>query len=89
MCVNNFSYHVKGVRIFIFDAINRSIITLLDALYVSRIKKNLLSVCTLAKNDLVMKFMDDRSKVYDIRDYGVVVAFGSLCRGLYRMDSYG
>ena len=32
--------------------------------------------------------MDDRCTVHDLSDEDVIVAFGSLCRGLYRLDSY-
>ena len=47
-----------------------------------------MSVSALAKNGLVVKFVDDRCTVHDLRDGNVIVASSSLCRGLYRLDSY-
>ena len=88
MCANNSSYPVKGVGNIVLAAANGSTFTLLDALYVPGIKKNLLSVSTLAKVGLVVKFVDDRCTVHDLSDGDVIVASGSLCRGLYRLDSY-
>ena len=87
-CANNSSYPVKGVGKIVLAAANGSTFTLLDALYVPGIKKNLLSVFALAKNGLVVKFVDDRCTIHDLRDGDVIVASGSLCRGLYRLDSY-
>ena len=52
------------------------------------IKKNLLSVSALARNGLVVKFVDDKCTVHDLRDGDNVVASGSVCRGLYRLDAY-
>ena len=36
----------------------------------------------------MVKFLDDRCTVHDLSDGNVIVAFGSLCHGLYRLDSY-
>ena len=52
------------------------------------IERNLLSVSALARNGLVVKFVDDKCIVHDLRDGDNVVAFGSVCRGLYRLDTY-
>ena len=88
MCANNSSYPVKGVGNIVLATANGSTFTLLDALYVPRIKKNLLSVSTLAKIGLVVKFVDDICTAHDLSDGDVTIPCGSLCRGLYRLDSY-
>ena len=88
MCANNSSYPIKGVGNIVLVVANGSTFTLLDALYVPGIKKNLLSVSTLAKAGLVVKFGDDRCTIHDLSDGDVIVASGSLCRFLYRLESY-
>ena len=88
MCANNSSYPVKGVGKFFLVVTNGSTFTPLDALYVPGIKKNLLSVFALAKNVLVVNFVDDRCTIHDLIDGDVIVTSGSLCLGLYRLDSY-
>lgn len=52
-------------------AANGSSFTLVDALYVLGIKKNLLSVSALARLGLVVKFVDDRCTVHDL-SFGVM-----------------
>ena len=42
--------------------------TLRDALYVPGIKKNLLSVSALARDGLVVKFVDDRCTIHDLSE---------------------
>ena len=80
MCANNSSYPIKGVGkihpILGKMVANGSTFTLLDALYVPGIKKNLLSIFALAKNGLVVKFVDDRCTIHDLRDGNVIVASG-------------
>ena len=49
---------------------------------------NLLSVSALARNGLVVKFVDDRCAVHDLRGGDNVAASGLVCRGLYRLDAY-
>ena len=53
-----------------------------------RIKKNLLSTSTLAKNGFVVKFVDESYIVHDLKDGDVIGASRSLCHGLYRLDSF-
>ena len=63
--------------------------TLSNVLYVPGIKKNLLSVSTLAKIGLVVKFVDDRCIIHDLSVGESIIASGSLCRGLYKLNAYG
>ena len=70
-------------------ATDGSTFTLSNVLYVPGIKKNLLSVSTLAKIGLVVKFVDDRCIGHDLLDGGSIIASGSLCRGLYKLNTYG
>ena len=58
-CANNSSYPIKGVGHIVLIVVDGNTLTLLDALYVPRIKKNLLSISTLTKIGLVMKFIDE------------------------------
>jgi len=51
--------------------VNGSSFTLVDALYVLGIKKNLLSVSALARLGLVVKFVDERCTVHDL-NFGVM-----------------
>ena len=87
-CADNSSYLVKGVGQIALAATNDNAFTLKDALYVPRIKKNLLSIFALTRVDLVIKFVDDRCTVHDLSDGDTIVASGSLCRGLYKLNSY-
>ena len=60
---NNASYPVQGVgKIVLIVAVNGSSFTLVDALYVPGIKKNLLFVSALAR----LGFVDDRCIVHDL-----------------------
>ena len=70
-------YLVKGVGKIILAAANGSTFTL----FMFYMFHNLLSILALAKNGLVVKFVDDRCTVHDLRDGNVIVAFGSLCHG--------
>ncbi|MCO5547920.1 hypothetical protein L7F22_001375 [Adiantum nelumboides] len=64
-CANNASYPIKGVGKILITILDGSDLCLLDVLYVPGIKKNLLSVSSLAKNDLRVIFEDDRCIVRD------------------------
>ncbi|MCO5579467.1 hypothetical protein L7F22_033322 [Adiantum nelumboides] len=87
-CSNNASYPVKGVGKIVLTAANGSSFTLVDALYVLGIKKNLLSVSALASLGLVVKFVDDRCTVHDLNFGDEIVASGILCCGLYKLTLY-
>ncbi|MCO5585832.1 hypothetical protein L7F22_039765 [Adiantum nelumboides] len=87
-CANNASYPVQGVGKIVLTAANGSSFTLIDALYEPGIKKNLLSVFTLARLGLVVKFVDDRCTVHDLSFGDEIVASGILCRGLYKLTLY-
>ncbi|MCO5550454.1 hypothetical protein L7F22_003941 [Adiantum nelumboides] len=87
-CANNASYPVQGVGKIVLTAANGSSFTLVDALYVPGIKKNLLSVSALARLGLVVKFVDDRCTVHDLSSGDEIVASGILCRGLYKLTLY-
>ncbi|MCO5603216.1 hypothetical protein L7F22_057363 [Adiantum nelumboides] len=87
-CANNVSYPVQGVGKIVLTAANGSSFTLIDALYVPGIKKNLLSVSALARLGLVVKFVADRCTVHDLSFGDEIVASGILCRGLYKLTLY-
>ena len=70
-CANNSSYPVKGVGQIVLTVANGIPFTLRDALYVPRIKKNLLSVSALVRDGLV-KFVDDRCIVHDLKVTAVI-----------------
>ena len=88
-CANNSSYLVKGVGQIVLTTTNGSTFTLHDALYVPRIKRNLLSVSAFAKIGLIVKFVDDRCTVHDLSFGNTIAACGLLCQGLYKLDTYG
>ncbi|MCO5564735.1 hypothetical protein L7F22_018403 [Adiantum nelumboides] len=64
-CANNASYPIKGVGKILITISDGSDLCLPDVLYVPGIKKNLLSVSSLAKNGLRVIFEDDRCIVRD------------------------
>ena len=59
-----------------------------DVLYVPRIKKDLLSIHALTRIGLVMKFIDDKCIVHDLSAGDTIMALGSLCHGLYKLNAY-
>ena len=69
-------------------AANGGAFTLSNVLWVPSIQKNLLSVSAIARGGLMVKFLDDRCTVHDISDGDTIVAYGTLCHGLYRLDHY-
>ena len=69
-------------------AINERSFILLDVSFVSRIRKNLLLAFALAKNGLVVKFVDDMCTTHDLNDGENIVASSSICHGLYGLDVY-
>ncbi|MCO5603161.1 hypothetical protein L7F22_057308 [Adiantum nelumboides] len=71
-CANNASYPIKGV----------------DVLYILGIKKNLLSVSSLAKNGLRVIFEDDRCIVRDRENGYSLITTGTLENGLFMLDHY-
>ncbi|MCO5570746.1 hypothetical protein L7F22_024474 [Adiantum nelumboides] len=91
-CANNASYPVQGDGKIVLTTTNGSSFTLVDTLYIPRIKKNILYVSALARLGLVVKFVDDRCTVHDFSFGDEIVASGILCRGLYKptlYDKYG
>ena len=80
---------MKGVRKIVLTAANGSPFTLVDALCVPGIKKNLLLVFALTRIGLIVKFMDSKCTVHDLSYGDTIVAFGLLCRGLYKVNGYG
>ncbi|MCO5579721.1 hypothetical protein L7F22_033581 [Adiantum nelumboides] len=64
-CVNNASYPIKGVGKILITISDGSDLCLPDVLYVTRIKKNLLYVSSLAKSGLRVIFEDDRCIAQD------------------------
>ncbi|MCO5555895.1 hypothetical protein L7F22_009439 [Adiantum nelumboides] len=87
-CANNASYPIQGVGKIVLTAANGSSFTLVDALYVLGIKKNILFVSALARLSLVVKFVDERCTVHDLSFGDEIVASGNLCRGLYKLTLY-
>ena len=83
------SYPIEGVGQIVLNAANGSTFALYDALYVPRIKKNLLSISALSKIGLVVKFVDDKCTIHDLSYGDIIVASGTLCRGLYKLTMYG
>ena len=88
-CANNFSYLVKRVGQIVLIATDGSTLTLLDALYVLGIKKNLLLFFALAKIGLIIKFMDDRCMIHVLSFSGSIIASSWLCCGIYKLNCYG
>ena len=82
-CANNSSYPMKGVGKIVLIVTNGSSFTLVNALYVPRIKKNLLLVSTLTRIGLVVKFVDDKCMVHDLNYVKV-----SLCQGFHKLNAH-
>ncbi|MCO5548434.1 hypothetical protein L7F22_001890 [Adiantum nelumboides] len=87
-CANNASYPIKGVGKILITISNGSDLCLPDVLYVPGIKKNLLSVSSLAKNGLRVIFEDDRCIVRDRENGYSLITTGSLENGLFVLDRY-
>ena len=83
----NVSYLVKGVGSILLVAKNGNSLKILDALYIPRIKKNMLSIFFLEKLRLVVKFVvNDRYMVHDLRSSDTIVASSTLFHGLYKLN---
>ena len=54
--------------------------------YVSGIKKNLIFVSTITENDLKVDFGKYQCHIKDIQNHFNIVAIGSICGGLYKLD---
>ncbi|MCO5606361.1 hypothetical protein L7F22_060549 [Adiantum nelumboides] len=87
-CTNNASYPVKGVGKILITISDGSDLCLPDVLYVPGIKKNLLSVSSLAKNGLRVIFEDDRCIVRDQENGYSLITTGTLENGLFVLDRY-
>ncbi|MCO5597658.1 hypothetical protein L7F22_051739 [Adiantum nelumboides] len=87
-CPNNASYPIKGVGKILITISDGSDLCLPNVLYVSRIKKNLLSVSSLAKNGLQVIFEDDRCIVRDRENGYSLITTGTLENGLFVLDRY-
>ncbi|MCO5567790.1 hypothetical protein L7F22_021486 [Adiantum nelumboides] len=87
-CTNNASYPIKGVGKILITISDGSDLCLPDVLYVPRIKKNLLSVSSLAKNGLRVIFEDDRCIVQDRENGYSLITIGTLENGLFVLDRY-
>ena len=55
-------------------------------MYVHGIKKNLIYFSTITENDLKVEFGRYHCHIKDIRNHFKIVATGSRCRGLYKLD---
>ncbi|MCO5570135.1 hypothetical protein L7F22_023852 [Adiantum nelumboides] len=87
-CANNASYPIKGVGKILITISDGSDLCLPDVLYVSRIKKNLLSVSSLAKNGLRVTFEDDKCIVRDRENGYSLITTGMLENRLFVLDRY-
>jgi len=89
-CANNSEYLIRVGKVVLTAAAttNGSSFTLFDALYVPGIRKNLLSISALTRIRLVVKFIDDKCTVHDLSAGDTIVASGSLCHGLYKLNAY-
>ncbi|MCO5601069.1 hypothetical protein L7F22_055186 [Adiantum nelumboides] len=87
-CANNASYPIKGVGKILITISDGSDLCLPDVLYVPGIKKNLLSVSSLAKNGLRVIFEDDRCIVRDQENGYSLITTGTLENGLFVLDHY-
>ncbi|MCO5548699.1 hypothetical protein L7F22_002158 [Adiantum nelumboides] len=87
-CANNASYPIKGVGKILITISDGSNLCLPDVLYVPGIKKNLLSVSSLAKNGLRVIFEDDRCIVRDRENGYSLITTGTLENGLFVLDRY-
>ena len=88
VCANNASYPIIGVGEIELSAANGGVVILKNVLYVPGIKKNLISVPLIAKAGLHVHFVDDKCMVHDYSNGDVIVMSGTLCNGLYRLDTY-
>jgi hypothetical protein len=57
-----------------------------NVMYVPGIKKNLISVSTIANQDLKVEFVKSQCVVKDIQDHYKIIARGSRVGGLYKLD---
>ncbi|MCO5602817.1 hypothetical protein L7F22_056956 [Adiantum nelumboides] len=87
-CANNASYPIKGVGKILITISDGSDLCLPDVLYVPGIKKNWLSVSSLAKNGLRVIFEDDRCIVRDRENGYSLITIGTLENGLFVLDRY-
>ncbi|MCO5594752.1 hypothetical protein L7F22_048785 [Adiantum nelumboides] len=87
-CANNASYPIKGVGKILITISDGSDLCLPDVLYVPGIKKNLLSVSSLAKNGLRVIFEDDICIVRDRENGYSLITTGTLENGLFVLDRY-
>ncbi|MCO5597177.1 hypothetical protein L7F22_051253 [Adiantum nelumboides] len=87
-CANNASYPIKGVGKILITISDGSDLCLPDVLYVPGIKKNLLSVSSLAKNGLRVIFEDDRCIVRDRENGYSLITTSTLQNGIFVLDHY-
>ncbi|MCO5562686.1 hypothetical protein L7F22_016314 [Adiantum nelumboides] len=87
-CANNASYPIKGVGKILITISDGSDLCLPDVLYVPGIKKNLLSVSSVAKNGLRVIFEDDGCIVRDQENGYSLITTGTLENGLFVLDRY-
>ncbi|MCO5578651.1 hypothetical protein L7F22_032495 [Adiantum nelumboides] len=87
-CANNASYPIKGVGNILITISNGSYLCLPDVLYVVGIKKNLLSISSLAKNHIWVIFEDDRCIARDRENGYSLITTGTPKNGLFVLDCY-
>ncbi|MCO5554729.1 hypothetical protein L7F22_008263 [Adiantum nelumboides] len=87
-CANNASYLIRGIGKILITISNGSDLCLPNVLYVLGIKKNLLSVSSLAKSGLRVVFEDDRCVVRDRENGYSLITTGTLENELFVLDCY-
>ncbi|MCO5555505.1 hypothetical protein L7F22_009050 [Adiantum nelumboides] len=85
-CANNASYPIKGVGKILITISDGSNLCLPDVLYVPGIKKNLLSVSSLAKNGLRVIFEDDRCIVRNRENGYFLITTGWFVRATRKLQ---
>ena len=88
VCANHASYPIIGVGEIELTTTNGGVVILKNVLYVPGIKKNLISVPLIAKAGLHVHFVDDKCMVHGFNNGDVIVMSGTLCNGLYCLDTY-
>ena len=83
---DNRSHKVQGYGIIKVKFSNGQLRQIHNVMYVPGIKKILISISTITENDLKVEFGQYQCHIKDIRNHFKIVATGSRCGGLYKLD---
>ena len=83
---DNRSHQVQGYGIIKVKLSNGQLRHIHNFMYVPGIKKKLIYVSTITENDLKVYFGKYQCHIKDIRNHFKIVATGSRCGGLYKLD---